>query len=75
MEVNQQVYITLRNQYEVARITELKEVPVINVLDQGEAASEKSKPRSFFLMFTSVALLFFLSCTYFILKEEIKIDN
>ena len=35
LEVEQQVYLTLRTQYELARADELKEQPVINILDNG----------------------------------------
>ncbi len=45
VEVNQEVYITLRQQYELAKIDELKELPIINVLDRAEPAADKDSPR------------------------------
>jgi len=63
IEVNQEVFITLRQQYELAKIEELKEAPIINILDEGEAAMEKSKPRrklivvSFFIIGIIVSIL------------------
>ena len=53
MEVNQQVYITLRQQYEMARINELKEIPVINILDYAEPASDESKPQKLLILLLS----------------------
>ena len=72
MEVNQQVYITLRQQYEMARINELKEIPVINILDYGEPASEKSKPRSIFIVLICIISSFFLSLAFLLIREEIR---
>ena len=61
IEVNQQVYITLRQQYELNKIEELKERPVINVLDTAEIATEKSKPLRVLIIFTSTLITFILS--------------
>lgn len=44
VEINQEVYLTLLTQYELAKIEELKETPVINILDNAEAPVEKYKP-------------------------------
>ena len=71
MEVNQQVYITLRQQYEMARINELKEIPVINILDFGEPASDESKPQKLLIIFL-MTLVFMISTSIFvIIKKEI----
>ena len=72
VEVNQQVYITLREQYEVARIDELKEIPVINILDQGEAPSEKKIPNSIMLILLSFISSIFISSLIIIVHNEIK---
>ena len=72
MEVNQQVYITLRQQYEMARINELKEIPVINVLDYGEASSDKAKPQAILFIMLCIISTFFISSTFLIIKNEIK---
>ena len=61
VEVNQQVYITLRQQYEIAKIEELRSAPVINILDSGESAVEKSKPMRIFIVFISFLGSLFLS--------------
>ena len=45
VEINQEVYLTLLTQYELAKIEELKETPVINVLDNAEAPIRKDSPK------------------------------
>ncbi|MBI3194453.1 MAG: hypothetical protein HYZ34_08325 [Ignavibacteriae bacterium] len=45
VEVNQQVYITLRQQFEIARIDELSERSVLKILDRGEAPLKKERPQ------------------------------
>ncbi len=71
MEVNQQVYITLRQQYEMARINELKEIPVINILDNAEPASDEAKPQKLLIIFLVTLLSLILSSVYIIIKDEI----
>ena len=44
VEENQAVYITLRQQYEIAKIEVEKDRLLVNVLDIGEAAVKKSRP-------------------------------
>ena len=72
MEVNQQVYITLRQQYEMARINELKEIPVINILDYAEPASDESKPQKLLILLLSTVLSLFLSSIFFIIRDDLK---
>lgn len=40
-----ELFVTLKKQYELAKIEEIKEIPVINVLDPAVAPLHKSKPR------------------------------
>jgi len=71
MEVNQQVYITLRQQYEMARISELKEIPVINILDFGEPASTESKPQKLLLIFLTTLIFMISTSIFIVIKKEI----
>ena len=61
IEVNTQVYITLKQQFELNKIEELKERPVLNVLDLGDVATEKSKPLRTLIVLASTFFAFFLS--------------
>jgi uncharacterized protein involved in exopolysaccharide biosynthesis len=45
VEIRTQVYITLQQQYELARIEEVKETPSVIILDEGKPAVEKDKPK------------------------------
>ena len=45
VEIQTQVYITLQQQYELARIEEVKETPSVVILDNGIPASQKDKPK------------------------------
>jgi len=54
VEVNQEVYITLRQQYELAKIEELKELPIINILDIPEPAAEKDSPKRMVIIIGSI---------------------
>ena len=72
VEVNQQVYITLREQYEVARIEELKEIPVINILDRGEAPSDKKIPNRKLIIILSFISSILLSSLLVIIYNEMK---
>ena len=61
IEVNTQVYITLKQQYELNKIEELKERPVLNILDTGDIATEKSKPLRTLIVLASTFIAFFCS--------------
>ena len=61
IEENQVVYITLRQQYEMAKIEEAKESLFINILDVAEPAVEKHKPRRIMIILFSFFLGFTLS--------------
>ena len=45
VEENRTVYITLRQQYEIAKIEEAKENLLVNMLDNAEPAVKKAKPK------------------------------
>lgn len=45
VEIRQEVYLTLRREFETARIQEVNETPVITVIDAAVPPRERSKPR------------------------------
>ena len=45
VEENRAVYITLRQQFEIAKIDEAKEKLLINILDTAEPAVKKTRPK------------------------------
>ena len=62
LEVNQQVYITLRQQYELVKIDEMNEIPVINILDVGEVSVRPVYPRKLMIIISAFILGCILSC-------------
>jgi uncharacterized protein involved in exopolysaccharide biosynthesis len=56
IEENQAVYITLRQQYEIAKIEEAKENLLVNILDTAEPAVEKEKPKRKLIVILSIIL-------------------
>ena len=54
IEENQAVYITLRQQYEIAKIEAEEDKLFINILDKGDVAVRKSKPKRLLILLSSV---------------------
>jgi len=75
IEVNQEVYITLRQQFELNKISELKEKPVLNILDRGDAPTQKSKPLRSLILLSTTFFSFLLSgfIMYFYDSSRLKI--
>ena len=69
IEENQAVYITLRQQYEIAKIEEARENLLVNILDVAEPAVNKAKPRMILILLSSLALSMMGSILYVILKN------
>ena len=56
IEENRAVYITLRQQFEIAKIEEAKENLLMNILDNAEPAVLKAKPKRKVIVFLSIIL-------------------
>ena len=56
IEENQAVYITLRQQYEIAKIEAEEDKLFINILDTGDVAVRKSKPKRLLILLSSIML-------------------
>ena len=56
IEENRAVYITLRQQFEIAKIEEAKENLLINILDNAEPAVLKAKPKRKVIVLLSIIL-------------------
>ena len=61
LEVEQQVYLTLRTQYEIARADELKEQPVLNILDVGFPSMNPYWPKNLLIYVISLFVGFMVS--------------
>ena len=55
VEAKKQLYITLQQQLELARIEEVKQTPILHILDYAVPPSRKSSPNRFlFLAFSTI---------------------
>tara|TARA_X000001036_G_scaffold100222_1_gene93388 strand:+ start:8916 stop:9911 length:996 start_codon:yes stop_codon:yes gene_type:complete len=61
LEVEQQVFLTLRTQYEIARADELKEQPVLNILDIGFPSTNPYWPKNLLIYLISLFIGFMVS--------------
>ena len=73
IEENQAVYITLRQQYEIAKIEAEEEKLFINILDLGDVAVRKSKPKRSLIVLSSLSLGFMFSVVFIFYKEKFKL--
>ena len=70
VEENRAVYITLRQQFEIAKIDEAKERLLINILDTAEPAVKKTKPKRTLIVILSFIFGFFLAIPYTIYLDR-----
>jgi len=61
LKIQEEVYAFLRQQYEQARITEIKDTPVITVLDWGYVPERKHSPKILVLVVTGLVIGLVLS--------------
>ena len=57
VQINATIYTELRKQYEIVKIEEVKNIPVINVMDPARAPAKKDKPKLAIIVLS----VFFLS--------------
>ena len=70
VQINATVYSELRKQFELVKTEEVKNIPVINVMDSARAPAKKDKPKRAIIVL-SVFLLSFLSAVgYIIVKQQ-----
>jgi len=76
VEVNQEVYITIRKQYELSKIEESKERLFVNILDNAKPSLYKEYPKRFIIIlcftFLGTFLLILTESIIFRLKKIIK---
>ncbi|MEW5797656.1 MAG: GNVR domain-containing protein [Bacteroidota bacterium] len=64
VQINQTIYIELKKQYEIARIEEIKNAPIINVLDSARPAAKKERPKRALIVLFSFTLGLLGSLSY-----------
>lgn len=58
VQINAAVYTELRKQFEIVKIEEVKNIPVINILDPAVPAARKDKPKRSVIVITAFLLSF-----------------
>ena len=72
LEVNQEVFITLRNQLEIAKIEEAKERLYINILDKAYPSIKKEHPKFLLLLLIFSFLGALFSFLFYIILYNVK---
>jgi len=67
-EAKQQVYVTLQQQLELARISEVKQTPIINILDEARPPVSKSRPNRAIISLLSLLAGFLFGTSISIIK-------
>ncbi len=75
IESNLQVYITLRQQYELAKIEEAREHLMVTVLDEAEAPVLKKKPQRKLIVIGGIITGFFLSIIWTFFSSMIDLNK
>jgi len=70
VELNSTLYIELRKQYELAKIEEIKNIPIINVLDAAKPAAFKDKPKRAMIVLVVFFLAFVGSIGYVLVVDK-----
>ena len=72
VDVNQEVFITIRKQYELSKIEESKARLFINILDEGKVSIYKEYPKRFIIIISFTLLGFIIGLLYLLLNKKIK---
>lgn len=64
IEINDAMFVELKKQYEIAKIEEIKDIPVINILDPARPAAKKDKPTRSVIVLLSFFFSFLGSIFY-----------
>ena len=75
IEENQAVYITLRQQYEIAKIDVEEDKLFINILDEGDIAVKKTKPRRILILLSSIILGIMVGILLVIYRSKLYFSN
>jgi capsule polysaccharide export protein KpsE/RkpR len=70
MQIQEAVYETLTQQYELAKVQEAKETPSVKVLDPGTVPERKSFPPRLLIIFVCTFAALVITAAYLIGKEE-----
>ena len=64
VQINSTLYGELKKQYELTKIEEIKNIPIVNVMDPGRPAAVKEKPKRFIIICVTATLALIGSVGY-----------
>ena len=64
VQINTTIFAELKKQYEIAKIEEIKNIPIVNVMDAGRAAAKKDKPQRGIIVVVGFLLSFSVSVVF-----------
>jgi uncharacterized protein involved in exopolysaccharide biosynthesis len=70
VEINSTLYTELKKQYEIAKIEEIKNIPIINVMDEARPAARKERPKRSSIVLASLFLSFFGMIAYVVMDHR-----
>ncbi|MBL1214491.1 MAG: hypothetical protein HND52_14130 [Ignavibacteriae bacterium] len=70
VDVTQTVYLELATQYELIKLEEVKDAPVVNVMENAEPLIEKTGPRRAIMLIIIMFFSSILSGAYLIIKDD-----
>jgi uncharacterized protein involved in exopolysaccharide biosynthesis len=72
VEIKRAVYGVLSQQYEEARIQEMRDTPTVQVLDRAQKPLKRWRPKRKAIVIVSVVSAFLLSCIVVLVRERMK---
>jgi capsule polysaccharide export protein KpsE/RkpR len=70
VHVQETVYDFLTQQYEIARLQEAKDIPVVRIIDAPGIPEKKSFPPRTIFTFASTLVIFFLACSVLLVRHQ-----
>lgn len=70
--INATLYTELKKQYEIVKIEEIKNIPIINVMDEARPAARKERPKRAIIVLTSLFLSLIGGLGYVLVAHRYK---
>jgi uncharacterized protein involved in exopolysaccharide biosynthesis len=72
VQINSTLYTELKKQFELVKIEEIKNIPIINILDAGRAAANKESPKRAVIVVITFLLATSAACGYVLLLTKYR---
>lgn len=70
VEINSTLFVELKKQYEIAKIEEIKNIPIINVMDPARPAGRKSSPKRTYIVIVLFLVSGFSACLFVLFRRK-----